>query len=283
MKIALLGLSASPLLDRVADRCGGECVQLDLRTAWRGGELTVDAGRVLWDGCDLTAMDALLVERPLFAWPQPGSGAEGLSPHAEREARALTLSALHTAAESVRTLDPPSAAELAVAPVLALERCARAGLRVRPWDLVPERPAGQERIWLDPAGSDPWLEPRHPDPGEPAFGPEPFDGPVLSLLAVGAELVAALRFDSAGDWALGRGAIGWHPGEIPPEARALALAAREALGLSWLRTDLFPRASGAELLRVVAGPDLCSFGPESETAVASALTALLLDPTPSTT
>src|SRR5687767_14125047 len=98
MTIAILGKRTSRWIDAVAASCRSECARFDLDAALAGGALCIDDERVLWDGFDLSAAEAVLVERPVFSWPQPGLGERGISPHAEREARALLVSCLHALA-----------------------------------------------------------------------------------------------------------------------------------------------------------------------------------------
>jgi hypothetical protein len=264
-------------LESIAQNAAGEAHFLDLDAALRGGEVVVEPARVLWQGVDLTRADAVLVERPVFAWPQP-TIVKGSSPLAsEREARALTLSALYAAAETTAVVQRPHSAHLAVAPLSALDACARAGLAVRAWKSVDALDDSSDaRVWLDPAGADLWYEPQSPTRGEPAWSPEPFDGAVLSLLVVGRQVAAARRFADAHAWRE-RDALPSAQPVASPAARELALRATLALELSWLQVDLLEVDGGAQLLSVAAGPDLSAWDRDSNGAIAAALGSLLDD------
>ena len=238
MTIALIGRRGSRWIEAVAARCRGKIALLELEAALEGA-LTLDGERVEWDGFDATSAEVALVERAVFSWPQPGLGLGDRSPQAEREARALLVSALNVLALRVRVLDPPESAYLAVAPLAALDACARAGLAVHPWTLVAHRPEGGERIWLDPGGNDVELElaPRTPRAGAPAWSPEPepepepgpeaepegdgarFEGAVLSLLTIGGELVAARRYAAPESWGAGEPDALLAPSETPRRRR----------------------------------------------------------------
>lgn len=138
MKTAVLGVAGSELAERVAARASVPCLPLhdaSVRVAVRGSS-------VQWNGVALEELSALVVERPLVAWPQPitvpqAGEAEELVQRrgiAARERRALHVSALRIAASRVPTAnDPAVAADLAMVSALALERLSRAGVSVREW------------------------------------------------------------------------------------------------------------------------------------------------------
>ncbi len=252
---------------------------LDLDSALQGASLTIDDERVLWNGFELLSAQAVLLERPVFAWPQPGVGAAGLAPQAAREGRSLIVSALHTVARSVRMLDPPESADVAVAPLIALDRCADLGLAVQPWELVAQRPNEDGRAWFDPAGGDHWLASAAPAVGEPAWSPQPFTGEVLSVLTIGAEVVGARRFSDAAAWNAGKPEERIAPGELTASDRDTALAAQRALGLSWLQTDLVQLPHTA-ILRLHPGVDLGPWEHDMEGGPSTALVKLLLDQNP---
>lgn len=275
MTIALVGGKGSRLLAGIAASLRSECVEIDLSSALRGGELSLDEGRLVWDGFDLFQARAVFLERPPFAWPQAGLAGQSLSARAEREARALTVSALHALADAVRVVDAPAVAHLAVAPLAALGACAEAGLAVRPWGLALNGERSDTALRLDPAGCDPWLAPRALEAAEAAWSPEPFDGPVLSLLAVGEEVVGARRYGSAESWERGSSAGLLPRSELEEADCAAALAAARALQLSWLQVDLRAGVAGPEILRVQPGLELEAWDRDCEGAAASALAALL--------
>lgn len=275
MTIALVGRRESTWLSAVAERCVRECVVLELESVLRGGALTVDGGRVHWDGFDLHTADAVLLERAVFAWPQPGSGRDGLSPQAEREARALLLSALRIAAETSPVLEHPRHAHLAVAPALALDQCARAGSKVHPWSLVAARPPGDDRIWLDPGGPELRYAPRAPEPGEPAFAPEPFTGELLTVLVIDGQAVGARRHADAAAWKADvHEALVCGP-EVPLRAAQAAIQAQRALGLTWAEVALRDAESEHSIVHMVPDAELGRWDSELSGAASTALAALL--------
>lgn len=260
---------------------------LDLDAPLSGGEVTIDPRRVTWQGVDLCEAEAVVVERPGFAWPQARvrASTDTTNPPgaaSERDGRALALCALYVAAERTRVLDHPSCAHYAAAPLLALDRCAAAGLAIHPWRMValrpsdprtPEpRPSEEGRIWLDLAGSDAWSAPGEPAPGEPGWSPEPFDGPVLSLLTVGGAVAGAKRYASAQAWSTGVEFDVASAGELD---LALALGAASALEVSWLQADLVLDGTRPSLLSLAVGPALERWDHDLDGAVAAAFRAWL--------
>ncbi|MCK6445307.1 MAG: hypothetical protein L6Q99_02850 [Planctomycetes bacterium] len=135
---ALLIRSGSTLGERVAASVRGECVLLDTASP----RVHVAGGAVTWNGVRLDRLGACIVETPFCPWPQPVAEPRAGEPAPEmqrrgmaaRERTALHVAALRLAAKRVRFAnDPTRAAELAMAPALALERLANAGVPVRPW------------------------------------------------------------------------------------------------------------------------------------------------------
>lgn len=275
MTIALLGRKESTWLAAVAVRCDGDWARLELESALHAGRTTVDGARVTWDGFALHEAEAVLVERAVFAWPQPGAARSGHSPRAEREARALLLSALWTVAESVPVIPHPRHAHLCVAPALALELCARAGLPAHPWTIGPRRPGADDRVWLDVAGRDLRYEPREPELGEPAFTPEPFAGPVWTVLAIDQAVLGARRHADATAWCAGRTESLLSAVELPPAVEGLARRALAATGLPWLELALRPDGDAPALVHLTPDPDLGRWDQDLAGAASQAAVALL--------
>lgn len=158
-KLAFLARSGSKLGERVAARISDWAARVDGANGANGGgeggehaeccvlptdapSVRVDDRAVTWNDVRLDRLDAVLVEAPLCAWPQPvADGREGESASslqrrgmAQRERVALHVAALRLLARHVRVAnDPERAAELAMSPALALDRLATAGVPVRPW------------------------------------------------------------------------------------------------------------------------------------------------------
>ncbi len=273
--IALLRSPGSHWMEQVASDAKGAVCLLELDAALTGGGLVITPNSALWQGVELTQMEAVISERPWFAWPQAtlASSTSAERRIAEREARALSLSALHVAAERTRVMQPLGAAALAVAPLTALDVCAAAGLDVRAWRLVAARPSSPAAPWFDLVGADAWTAPRTPEVGQPAWHPEPFDGAVSSLLVVGDEFVGARGYADADAWQAARAADG--APEISPNARKIAQIARRALGVDWLQIDLLDAPSGAQVLAAHVGPDLAAWDRDLRGSVARAFAALL--------
>lgn len=216
--------------------------------------MTVAPGEVIWEGTDLLQVGAILVEAPLFPWPQPQMPTEmpfeppapeaRLSP--EREARSLALSALWIASENRPVWNPPGAGHLAASPAVALDRLERAGLRVHPWSLEPAPVEGEAagRVVFDGAGRDRWHHPARPAPGEPALVFEAVRGEVLDILVVGGRLA---------------GARGPRPGDIPAEAAELAECAADLLNLPIVAVSIVAVPGTPEVLLAEAGPDLAQW------------------------
>jgi hypothetical protein len=277
LMIALLRAPGSRWMEQVAADTKREVRVLELDAALAGHAVTVTPKSALWQGAELTRMHAVVVERPWFAWPQATLAAAPSASTArrasEREARALSLSALHVAAQHARVMQPLGAAALATAPLTALDLCAAAGLDVRPWRMTAARPASPAAAWLDLVGADAWTAPRTPAVGEPAWSPEPFDGAVLSLLVVGDELVGARRYADAQAWQDARS--DGLATQARENTRETAQLARRALGVDWLQVELLESAERAQVLAAYVGPDLAAWDRDLRGAVASAFSKLL--------
>ncbi len=262
--ILFLRSRGSRFAESLARIAGSGLETLDLDAVQDGAALSVEEERVLWQGRDLGAARAVIVEELEFAWPQPltrggracASGAATLA--RDREERSLALSALCAAAERVPMIDPPALAHLAVAPLYALAVLAEQGLPVQPWRLEPARPdAGDDgRLWLDPVGRERWYAPQPPLPGEPAWTPElpsAGGGAVLSVLVAGARAVGGLRFADGAAWARGSDATAVSSTELEAGSAATALSAARALAAHAATVDLV-LATGA-VLYARPGPD----------------------------
>jgi hypothetical protein len=155
MRTAFLARPGSPLAERVALRSTSDCTILD----GADPRVVVDGESVLWNGTDLGARNALVVEAPWISWPQPiaeareGETAEALQRRgiAQRERRALHVAALRIAARRMPIAnDPALAADLAMSAPLALERLGVARVPVCEWRVVADAPprAGSVRLAL---------------------------------------------------------------------------------------------------------------------------------------
>ena len=232
--IVFLRRSGSPFAHSLARVAGDELAVLDLDAAEANAPVSVLDERVIWQGTELTNARAVLVEELPFAWPQRLTGnADGARD--DRPHRSLACSALAVTAERVPMVDPPELGHLAALPLFTLALLAEHGVPVQPYQLVPARPpedarASPQRIWLDVAGPVSGYAPGAPAAGEPAWSPEPFTGPVLSVLVVGARAVGALVSADATDWAAGHSDGAVPAAELEPALGALAESAARALG-----------------------------------------------------
>jgi hypothetical protein len=155
MRTAFLARPGSPLAERVALRSKSDCSILD----GADPRVVVDGERVLWNETELDGVSALIVESPWIAWPQPvaegrdGESVEALQRRgiAQRERRALHVSALRIVARRARIANEPAlAADLAMTAALALERLAVSRVPVCEWRVVADahvRP-GSARVAL---------------------------------------------------------------------------------------------------------------------------------------
>ncbi|MCC6405788.1 MAG: hypothetical protein IT453_01385 [Planctomycetes bacterium] len=239
---------------------------LDLDAPFDGEALSVGPDFVAWRGLELTSASAILLERPLFAWPQPIGG------EARRELAALRLSAVLALAERVPVLNPPHAAELALAPVLALDALAARGFAVQPWRFGPRDGAG---AWRDALGRVADYEPRMPEPGEPAWAPEPFDGALTTVFVAGDTIAASAEHRDLAAWsaeAAASSAIA--PDRLSDELATLARRATAELGLAFAAVTL--RVDGASVVDVDAAPDLAAWDHARSGAIARAAADLLV-------
>jgi hypothetical protein len=282
--IALLGVPGSPLVARVAkhlDQSKGAAHCLSLDAPFSSEPVTVAPGTVSWQGIELRQAAAVLVEQPLFPWPQPGLLAQrpqAIPPQEwlvfEREARSLAISAIAAAAEHCPVINHPSAAHLAVSPSIALDRLAEQGVSVHPWRLAPAPDSDDSRLMIDASGRDRWHSPEPPVAGEPALiWDDPPAGEVHSLLVVGSQVVGGQRYPSLSAWTSGAAA---EPvtGSNQAAQADLACHAAAALGLELAAVTVTAGPSPAVIL-VAAGPDLAEWDTVLGGRLAPALAAHL--------
>lgn len=220
----------------------------DLEAPLEAGGVTiatsVDGERVVWQGLELTQAAAIVVERPLFAWPQ------ALTPgRDDRAARALLLSALHAAALRAPVIDAPSSARWAALPTAALAELANGGLDVHPWTASV---APADALAFDIVGADLGYEPRTPDAQQLAWWPEPFEGSVQTVLVAGERVAGGASWPSASAWSRGADARVLGAQELAADLTQLATRAARTLGVTNLELDFFHGA----VLRARVGPDL---------------------------
>jgi hypothetical protein len=279
------GSSVGDSLARRLEERGAAAALLDLDAPLRGEPVTVRPGSVVWQAVDLTAAAAVLVERPVFPWPQPQRLRELIRDGApdpelvgaEREARSLIAAAIPAVAEAGRVVNPPHATHLAASPAIALDGLESAGLAVHPWRLAPAPDDAAERLLLDAAGRDLWHEPGTPPPGEMAIEPDPFDGEILSILIAGGSPLGGLRHADGPAWLAGEQVAQLPPEEIPTAAAALAGDAVKRLGLDFAAVALILAAERPGLLWLDAGPDLAAWDEALEGRVAAGLADYLID------
>ena len=284
---AVLRTPGSLLGDSLARRLeqnGAKAALLDLDAPLRGEPVTVLPGSVVWQDVDLNAAAALLVERPIYPWPQPQRLGELLRDGApdkdragaEREARSLIVSAIRAAAESTRVVNPLQAVHLASFPAIALDQLEAAGLGVRPWRLGPAPDETEGRLLLDAAGRDLWHEPGSPAPGDAAIEPDPIQGELLSVLVAGEEPLGGLRYRNASSWAAGRPDAPLGAGEIPAAAAASSRAALESLRIDFAAVTLIAEETRPGLVWFDAGPDLAAWDRALDGRVAAGLVDYLI-------
>ncbi len=317
--VVILGLPESDFARRLGgavEERGVRPAVLSLDAPLEGRPVTIQPGEILWEGVDLLGSGAVLVETPVYCWPQPQRlealpmepGARTKHLTADRETRSLALSALCIAAGKVPVINPPEAAYLAAAPGAALSRLASGGVPVQEWRLGPApdpdamkgvagpdgagsrsgtRPvgvadglapeaAGRGAIVLDAAGRDRFHRPTRPPAGEPALLLEPFEGPVLSLIVVGDRAVAARRYPSAAAWSENDPDGTLPESRIPAFGSALALRAAGLLGLPVAAIAITGDGAALRLLHADAGPDLAAWDATSGGDLAGALAAYLV-------
>lgn len=284
---ALLRMPGSPLGDSLARRLGERGLRaelLDLDAPLRGEPVTVSPASVIWQGVDLAAAAAVLVERPVFAWPQPGGigdlirdgAVDQERASAEREARSLIASAIPAAAESGRVVNPPLAAHLAASPAIALEYLDDAGLEVHPWRLAPAPGDADGQLLLDAAGRDLFHQPGRPRAGDPALEPDPIPGAVLSVLVAGGEALGGLRHAGGAAWAAGEPAEPLAAGEIPAADGELALRAADSVGMGFAAVSVMETSGRCRVLWFDAGPDLAGWDARLDGRIAAGLADYLI-------
>ena len=254
--VAFLGLEETGFGHRLAQAAKARdlpCVVLSLDGTLLNRPVTIGTGEVIWEGTDLLEVGIILVETPLFPWPQPQMPqdlrfelpAPGARISPEREARSLALSALWIASQTRPVWNPPVAAHLAASPAIALDRLAHAGHPVHPWSLEPapeESLAG--RIVMDCVGRDRFHHPGRPAPGDPAIVFDPIQGEIFELLLVGGRLA---------------GARGHRSADIPKGAADLAARAARSLDLAIASVSVVQDGRSPCVLAVDAGPDLADW------------------------
>jgi len=295
-----MSLPGSELAERIAARLGDlpEVIRLELDAPMDGGSVTVEVGSVRWQGVELLEAGVVLLERPVFPWPQPQTLAEeGWRLGDDRGPRSLGLSAILSVALTRPVVNSPAAAHLAVAPTIALDRLAQAGLAVHPWRLgpAPGGPVAAGAAVVDAAGRDRWHEPRVPREGQPAVLIEPLAGcdtgeaEVLQLLVLGGRVAGALAYPDPGAWSTGtagRTIDGETVSRTLDRPEALAVQAAAGLGLDMAAIALShvpgssddPGADGdipPTVMWVDAGPDLASWDRALDGRAAAALAAHL--------
>jgi len=243
-----------------------------------GRPVTVRPGRVTWEGFDLLTAAAVLVEKPIFPWPQPvrfeslPADPDARRGHvaAEREARSLIVSAIRTVAEVRPVLNPPGAGLFAAAPGTALDHASRAKMPVVPWRLEPADPANAGALVLDPVGSDRWHRPAAPPAGDPALVLDPPEGPVRTLLVIGPRIAGAVHHESARAWSSHGVSEGRATGTFDPAAVEVALETAWALELELAAITLTGEPE-PRILHIDAAPDLTAWGRATEGRTLDAL------------
>ena len=231
---------------------GASCENVSIDAPLQGGSVTIRPGSVVWEGVPLLEAGAILVEAPVFPWPQP----QRIEVAGERDARSLVLSALSIAALHVPVWNRPPSAHLAASRAVALDRLAAAEIRVHPFRLAPAPPTGSEGggVVLDAVGRDRWHRPSRPAAGEPSLVLDPVAGEVAAVLVAGGAVAGALRHASALEWAGDAGGTSLAAAAVPEASARTALAAARELGLE-IACVAVATATEAVLL-VEAGPAL---------------------------
>lgn len=236
---------------------------LDLDAPQADLPVSIDGERVTWQGVELTAAEALVIERPAFAWPQRLDLARD-----ERSRRALVLAALHTAALRVPTFDPPESARWSALPTAALAELAHAGLDVHPWVAAPLPEHIDERaLWFDVAGDGAGDASAPPSVGAPAWSPEPFDGPIETVVVAGERVVGGARWRGAREWARNELASALVARDVAAPLSSLAARAARALRVTNLELD----TSAGAVLRARVGADLARWDAALSGAVLEAI------------
>lgn len=268
--VALLIVPGSSLGDALGPRIevrGVACHVLDLDAPLVGKPVTIGPRRLTWEGFDLLSAGALLVEKPVFPWPQP-TRIESLSDTrdrqasfvaAEREARSLIVSAIRVAAVRLPVVNPPGACHLAAAPATALDMAERAGIPVTMWRLEPMRHAETAVIVLDSVGRDRWHAPTGPAEGDPAIVISAPAGPITTVLITGRQAAVTIRHESAQAWATGNLCDGRPETARDPVVVEMALRAAEACDLS-LAEITVGALPAPHIFFINPAPDLTAWG-----------------------
>ena len=281
-----IGLPESPFGARFSEAARSLGVALEaasIDAAIEGRTVTVRPGAVLWEGIPLLDAAAVVVEAPLFPWPQPlGAAPHGVRAGApvpfavEREARSLAVSALSVVAETRPVWNRPASAHLAASRALALQRLAAAGIGVGGFRLLPATNAEAEdgRIVLDPVGRDRWHRPSRPSPGDPALVLDPIPGEVVSVLVAGGAVAGGERHPSAAAWSSGSPGAPLAATAVPGAVADAATAAARALGLDIAAVAL--AGDPPKILLVETGPDLAAWDGRLGGALARVLAGRLV-------
>jgi len=282
--VCILGVPGSPVAAAIARRLGERGVvahALALDAPLRGDAVTVRPGTVLWQGRDPGRAAVVMVERPVFPWPQPQRIGELLRDgvpvpervDAEREARSLLVSALFAVAEHAHVVNPPAAVHLAVSPAIALDRLAGRGLPVHPWRLDPagEPSPGNPALRRDVAGRELWHEPLPPPPGEPALLLDPLPGGAFSLLVVGGGVAAGLGYSDGPSWSKDVSPAPLSADAVPTDVAELAVRACGTLGLGFAAVSVTAAPDEPRVLWVEGGPDLEAWHTRTSETVFEAL------------
>ncbi len=208
--VVLLARPESLLAEHVAGilTAGGlSTLILDIDAPINGEPVTVRDDHVCWQGHDLAAAAAIWLEEPVFPWPQmvpppcplPDVANFQRWRHYQREARSLAVAAMSVAGASVPVLNPVGTFHLAVAPTVALDRLAAAGLPVHQWRVTCSTPSPGE-LTIDAVGHDRWHRPTAVPAGSPRLCFAPAAGAVMELLLIGGDVAAARHWTQAADW-----------------------------------------------------------------------------------
>ncbi len=286
--VVLLTRPGSPLGDALSPRVdahGGVCRTLNLDAPLSAEPVTVRPRGVAWQGVDLLGTGAILVERPVFPWPQPvrlrdlpgDAGDRRAAAGAEREARSLAVSALRVAAEVRPVVNPPEAGHLAASPAVGLDRARGAGVPVAPWRLAPAGSADPEAgdLVQDVVGGERWHAPSPPAGGDPTLILTPAGGAVSTLLIVGEAVAVAVEHPSPAAWTGGGPASGALLASPGPGAAAAALAAARACALPLAAVTVDGHTTES-VLYIDAAPDLTAWGSVTQGRALDALAAYLV-------
>lgn len=298
--IALIGIPGSRFTDEVAAHLGDSRISrhiLSMDAPLEGKPVTTAAGTLVWEGVELTQCEAIFIERSIFSWPQTRIPPEGLDLSYkqwsvfQREAAALSISALLVAGDRVPVVNPPKAAQMAASPSIALDRLVGRGLPVNRWELgpAPPREGSGGGIVLDSCGRERWHNPGRPGEGGHALILEPFQGEAVVFLVVGGRCVGALRFPDGESWArwcdssdvgeTARPELVADP-ESLPGAADLARRTAEALGLGFAAVSIGSGSARPSVLLCEVSPDLAAWDGLLEGCAAAAMAEHLVSIVP---